>query len=62
MRRTLIALLTLVTFAGYAQHIKINTERLLENWRILKSFGFNEAIKIFPASLFLQKQNKTGNY
>ena len=43
MRRTLIALLTLVTFAGYAQHIKINTERLSENWRILQSFGFNEA-------------------
>lgn len=43
MRKTLIALLTLVTFAGYGQRIKINTERLSENWRILKSFGFNEA-------------------
>ena len=43
MRKTLIALLTLVTFTGYGQRIKINTERLSENWRILQSFGFNEA-------------------
>ncbi|MGB1444281.1 MAG: Zn-dependent hydrolase [Flavobacteriaceae bacterium] len=45
MRRTLIALFTLATLAGHGQGIKINTERLSENWRVLQSFGFNEATK-----------------
>ena len=45
MRRTLITLFTLATLAGHGQGIKINTERLSENWRVLQSFGFNEATK-----------------
>ena len=51
MRKTLIALLTLVTLAGYAQHIKINTERLSENWRILQSFGLMKQRKATIALL-----------
>ena len=42
MKKILIPIITFVTFAGYGQHLKISNERLSENWKALKSFGFNE--------------------
>lgn len=43
MSRTVFILLTLLSFTSHGQNIKINTERLSENWRILKAYGLNEA-------------------
>ncbi len=42
MKKILIPIITFVTFAGYGQRLKISNERLSENWKALKSFGFNE--------------------
>ncbi|MGC6421650.1 MAG: Zn-dependent hydrolase [Flavobacteriaceae bacterium] len=42
MRKLFFVFLTGLTFQGFAQDLKINSDRLAKNWRVLQSYGYNE--------------------
>lgn len=42
MRKLFFVFLTGLTFQGFAQDLKINSERLAKNWRVLQTYGYDE--------------------